>query len=517
VIPIHVPAIPRTRGERVCAFIEHFCCVPEGTLVGKPMRLEPFQRRWILDVYDNPHGTRTAILSIGRKNGKTPLIAALVLCHVAGPEARQNSQIVSGAMSQKQAATVFKYAHKMVMFSPKLQALVRVRPSLKQIVGLAMNVEYAAISRQKKTAQGLAPVLAIVDELGQVRGEQDDFYDALDTALGAYTDAMLFIISTQAASDSDLLSRLIDDYAENKDPHTVCHVYAAEDPDCDVMDQEAWRQSNPALGIFRSEKDLRELAEKAKRMPSFENGFRNLNLNQRCETSSPLIPHGVWLANSFEPNRKAFLKGTVFGGLDLSARLDLTAFVLTTFWDERWHVLPFFWTPAEGVEERARRDKQPYPKWIRAGLLRTTPGRSIDYGEVARQVREEIVGMYVAGIAFDRWRMESFKKECERNAIDLPGLVPHGQGFRDMAPSIDALESALANDTMSHGNHPVLTMCASNAVAVKDEANNRKLDKKRASGRIDGIVALTMAIGIATRQEEEGDLGAFLANPVTSR
>lgn len=484
-----------TRGERVCAFIENFCTVPEGDLVGQLMKLEPFQRKWLLEVYDNPHGTRLGILSIGKKNGKTPLISAVLLAHIAGPESRTNSQIVSGAMSQTQAATVFKYAWKMVQASPKLAALVRVRPSLKTLLGLATNVEYRAISRQKKTAHGIAPVLAILDELGQVRGPQDDFVEAIETAMGAYDDGMLLVISTQASSDADLLSTWIDDQKENPSPHTVCHVYAAEDPNCDVLDAEAWRQSNPALGVFRSAKDLRLLAEKAARMPSFEASFRNLNLNQRVETVNPLISKGVWIANSFEPDERAFADSPIYGGLDLSARTDLTAFVMIAWLDDRWHVKPIFWTPEQGLEERRKRDRQPYDVWAKSGLLRVLPGASIDYDRVAQDVRELLAGRNVAAISFDRWRMDVFKQSLVRIGYESLPLHPHGQGFRDMAPALDALEAALLNDQISHGANPVLTMCAANAIAVKDEAGNRKLDKKRATGRIDGLSALAMAFG----------------------
>lgn len=347
-------------------------------------------------------------------------------------------------------------------------------------------------------------MLAIVDELGQVRGPQDDFFDAIDTALGAYKDAMLFVISTQAASDADLLSVLIDDYRENRDPHTVCHVHEAKDPDCDVEDREAWQQSNPALGIFRSEEDLRKLAEKAKRMPSFENSFRNLNLNQRCETTNPLISRGVWIANSFEPDPRAFRESPVYAGLDLSSRTDLTSLVLAAFWEGRWHVKPYFWTPEVGINERSRTDRQPYALWAKNGLLRTTAGAAVDYDEVAKQMREIFAECpQLRAVAFDRWRMDVMKKALERiNFTSLP-LVPFGQGFKDMSPAIDELESELMNDRVSHGNHPVLTMCAANAVAVKDEAGNRKLDKRRATGRIDGISSLAMALGIAAAEKRD--------------
>ena len=152
-----------TRGERVCEFISRFLRVPEGDLVGKPFVLLPFQRKFILDVYDNPAGTRRAYLSIGRKNGKTALLAALLMAHICGPEARQNSQIVSGALSREQAGIVFDLACKMIRQSPELMGRVRIVPSGKKIVGLGRNVEYKALSAEAGTAHGLSPIFAILD------------------------------------------------------------------------------------------------------------------------------------------------------------------------------------------------------------------------------------------------------------------------------------------------------------------------------------------------------------------
>lgn len=487
-----------TRGEKVIAFIETYCRVPEGDLVGQPMVLDAFQKRWILAVYDNPKGTSIGILSIARKNGKTGLIAAILLAHVAGPEAKLNSQIVSGAMSQKQAAVVFKYAWKIVQLSPDLASLVRVKPSAKTLIGLAKNVEYQAISREKKTAQGLSPVLAILDEVGQIRGPQDDFVEAITTAQGAYENPLLLIISTQAANDADLLSVMIDDARESKDPTIVCHVYEAP-KNCKLDDRDAWKAANPALGVFRSEKDVMQQAEKALRMPSSEAGFRNLTLNQRVETESPLITRGAWIANSFDPDPVAFVKSQVWGGLDLSARTDLTAFVMVAFYEGRWHVKSHFWTPAIGLKERARRDKQPYDVWEKRGLLRATPGAVVDYDEVAKDLKELTDGLKMKAVGFDRWRMDVFMKSVERAQLKLH-FEPFGQGFKDMSPAIDVLEEDLLNDKMSHGDHPVLTMCAANVIASKDEAGNRKPNKMRSNGRIDGITALLMARGLAARE-----------------
>ncbi|MDU7762393.1 MAG: terminase large subunit, partial [Enterobacter asburiae] len=199
-----------TRGERVIAFIERYCIVPEGKLLGKPMQLDPFQKEFILAVYDNPVGTDKAILSIARKNGKTGLIAGILLAHLVGPEAVQNTQIVSGALSREQASIVFNLAVKMVNLNPDLQVLVHIIPSGKKLIGLPCNVEYKALSAEGKTTHGLSPILAILDETGQVRGPQDDFIDAITTAQGAHENPLLIVISTQAANDADLLSIWID-------------------------------------------------------------------------------------------------------------------------------------------------------------------------------------------------------------------------------------------------------------------------------------------------------------------
>lgn len=176
-----------TRGERVIAFIERYCLVPEGKHVGKPLVLEKFQKRFILEIYDNPAGTARAYLSIARKNGKSALIAAIVLAHIVGPEARQNSQVISGARSRDQAALVFKLAEKMVRMSPELSKITRIVPSAKQIIGLPMNVDYRAISAEAGTAHGLSPVVAILDEVGQVKGPADAFVEAIETAQARMT------------------------------------------------------------------------------------------------------------------------------------------------------------------------------------------------------------------------------------------------------------------------------------------------------------------------------------------
>lgn len=484
------------RSAQVIAFIEKYCVTPEGEHVGELLKLAPFQKKFLRAIYDNPKVTSKAYLSIARKNGKTALIAAMLLAHLVGPEARQNSQIISGARSRDQAALVFNLALKMVQLSPALRQIVKPVPSAKHLIGLPMNVEYRAIAAEGTTAHGLSPVLAILDEVGQVKGPHDAFVDAIVTSQGAHSDPLLVAISTQAAEDGDLFSIWLDDASRSNDPCIVSHVYEA-DAGCELTDQKEWRKANPALGKFRSLKDMTQLAKEAERMPSAENTFRNLNLNQRVATVAPFVSKDTWQRSGAEP---AEMFGPVTGGIDLSSRTDLTAMVLSAERDGKKHIWPFFWTPENGIRERSKKDRVPYDVWAREGYLRTTPGSTVDYEYVAKDIAEILSTVEVTVIAYDRWRMDLLKKEFEAIGFSVP-LAPFGQGYKDMSPALDALEADLLNSRLLHGKHPVLTMCAANAIVNKDAAGNRKLDKQKATGRIDGMVALAMAVGANVEEQ----------------
>ena len=504
-----------TRGERVCRFIEEYLVVPEGELVGQPIKLLPFQEAFILSTYDNPAGTARAYLSIARKNSKTATIACLLLAHIVGPEAYQNSRIMSGARSRKQAAEVYNYASKMCMMSPRLSKLVRIVPSGKMIIGLAMNVEYQASSAEAKSAHGGSPILAILDEVGQIKGPTDDFVEAIVTSQGAYGDkAMVFAISTQAATDGDLFSRWLDDAETSKAPRIVSHLYSAP-AECDVLDEDAWKAANPALGFFKSVTAVRDDAERASRQPTEEASFRWLHLNQRIDASAPLFPPTVWRACDAAVEDFAGLP--VFGGLDLSEVSDLTSLVLMapkeTDIGTVWHVKPTFWLPGESLREKAKADRVPYDIWNRPDedgqrFLETTPGPTVDYEFVAHYLFELHQRLDIRKIAFDRWNWRHLKPWLlkvgfteEQLEGDEAIFEQFGQGFASMSPAIRELESIVLNKKLAHGGHPVLTMCVMNATVKQDPSGNRKLDKQKSRGRIDGAVALTMATAMAGTYE----------------
>ena len=365
------------------------------------------------------------------------------------------------------------------------------------LMGISRNAAARWVARvYTDILRGLPPVLTILDEVGQIRGPTDAFVEAITTAQGAHEAPLLIAISTQAPSDADMLSLWIDDYERDRDPHTVCHVYAAA-PDCELLDRKAWRAGNPALGSFRQLADLERQAGKAVRIPAQEAAFRNLCLNQRVALTSMWLAPSVWKSCSGAIDESLFSSGRpVHLGLDLSARSDLTAAIAAVLDDDGVvHLKPFVYTPLTGLEERGRQSRAPYVEWVGRGLLVAVPGATISYDFVSAHLREATAGWNIASVEFDRWRLDLFREACVRTGFDEVVGTWHkvGQGFVDQSPRLDAFESALLAGKVRHGGHPLLAMGAANAISIADAAGNRKLDKSKSTQRIDPLVGAVMA------------------------
>ena len=526
-------AAGRKRAKDVIDFIE-LLTIPSGIGKGKPFQLQKWQKAFIRDIYEPtlPNGKRAvrrAILSMARKNGKTALIAAIALAHLVGPERETYGEIYSAANDRDQASIVFKFAKQLVELEPELRGLVDVVPSTKTMVAFDTQSIYRAVSAEAGTKHGFAPSLVIYDELAQAKGR--DLYDVLDTSFGAREEPLFIVMSTQSNDPEHILSKLIDDGLAGIDPTIVCHLHAAKE-DCDLEDEAEWYRANPALGTFRDMEDFVSGIKKAIRLPAEEPKVRNLFLNQRVDPSSTLISRAEWSGCAsrveFEPQEEVYL------GVDLSSVIDLTAVVMGSLTDP-CKIKSFFWKPEELLVEQSNRDfgsgNQRYVEWHKAGWLMTTPGRSISLQAVATFIAELTVTYRVRGLAYDAWRMgdllrefdkiglQSFKDTTEPQEFGkLPrggdGLrvVPWGQGFKDMAPAIDALERAIFEHQVVHDSNPVLIWNMSNAVATMDASGNRKLDKEKARFRIDGAVALAMMMGLRARDRGAAvvDIGALI-------
>lgn len=430
----------------------------------------------------------------------TQIAAALALCHLCGPEAESRGEVYSCANDRFQAAKIFHEMVAIIDRHPYLTHRTNIIRFQKQIEDLTNGSIYVALSSEAKTKMGLSPSMCVYDELGV--SHDRTLYDAMDSAQGARKEPLLMVISTQAADDFAPLSRLIDyglkvQAGDVVDRTFHLTLYRAPD-DADPWAFETWKAANPALGDFRSLEDVERLAAQAEKMSTQESSFRNLILNQRVAAETRFIERSEWTACAGEVKIPDGARCNA--ALDLGSTRDHSALVLIHEDAERvFHVMPFYWLPGD-VRARAEEDKVPYEVWVKEGLI-TPIGSSTDPRTIALKIAE-LCGKYrIETLAFDRWRIEDLKREL--NAIGCPvPLIAHGQGFKDMSPAVDIIDRMIVQRRIRHGGHPVLMWNAYNAVVTIDPAKNRKLDKAKSIGRIDGLVALAMAFSL-TRVEPQ--------------
>ena len=499
-----------TRCERVIAFVEGLT-VTAGKLAGTPFRLRDWQREILEAIYATDEAgarpIRTAVLSFGRKNGKTALAAALALAHLCGPEAEPRGEVYSAANDRFQAGKIFNEMVAMIDASDHLRGRINIKSFSKELRDEVTGSLYAALSSDAGTKMGLSPSFVVYDEFGQSADRA--LFDALDTAMGARDNPLMVVISTQAPTETAPLSVLIDyglsvQAGATSDPSFYLALFAAP-PDSDPWAPETWALANPAIGDFCSLEEIKRQAGQAARMPSKEPSFRNLILNQRISGERQFVTAREWMACAASPRLDALAGQRCYAGLDLSAVRDLTALVLAFPHDDGTvDVVPYFWLPADALDERETDDKVPYRAWSMSGHLQTIPGATIDPAFIAAKIGELVQTYDVAEIAYDRWRIGTLTPLLAERGITTP-LIPHGQGFKDMAPAVDAVERLIAEHRLRHGGHPILTLNAANTVATPDPAGNRKFDKIRSRGRIDGMVALAMAIGAMAKTMPNAD------------
>ncbi len=419
---------------------------------------------------------------------------------------------------------MFQYAAKCVRMSPDLEAVVIIRDTAKELLCTELGTYYHALSADASTAHGMSPIFAVHDELGQVKGPTSELYDAVETGMGAHKEPLSIIISTQAPTDNSLFSRLIDKAKEGNDPRTTLAMFSAP-IDADPFDIETLKACNPAWGDFLNDEEVVRKMEEARELPSQEPSYRNLHLNQRVETTAAFITRSLWQETQGRVTDD-WGNAEIYCGLDLSSTSDLTAFVAIANIDGVWEAKPTFWLPEEGLREKSRADKQTYDLWAKEGFLQTTPGRSIEYEYVAALIYRFCSENNVRKVAFDRYNMHHLKPWLSKAGFSDEQLenqwADFGQGFVSMSPALRAVESALLSRKVRTGvwfereqkvmPHPVLSMCAALAVVTMDESGNRKLNKAKAAGRIDGMVALTMAFGVAPLDAPEPSVDDWLAS-----
>lgn len=456
---------------------------------------------------------RVGYVESGKGSGKSPLAAGIGLYGMtADGEAR--AEIYSAATKMDQAKILFRDAVAMVDQSPDLSSRV-----LKSGTGEnAWNLAYLAtssffrpVSSDTKSQSGPRPHIGIIDEYHEHK--TNEILELIRAGFKFRTQPLLFVITNSGQKKQSPCGEY-HDYGSQVCAGTVeddeffayiCSLDEGEDP---FVSEECWPKVNPSLQASNlpTIEYLRGQVNEARGLPSKEGIVRRLNFCQWVETESPWLSRDIWI-NAGEEYYIDDLRGRkAYAGLDLSSTTDLTGFVLLIepeLANEKWKILPFGWLPEVGLSDKSKKDKVPYDVFVRNGHLLTTPGRAIKKTFILHKIAELSSFFNIKGIGYDRWRIADLIALAEEEGIDLPELIPFGQGFKDMSPAIDEFESMLLNNQISHDKNPVMTMCAANSVIEKDPTDARKLNKKKATGRIDLMIAALMAVGIKSKSPEE--------------
>jgi phage terminase large subunit-like protein len=466
----------------------------KGELGGKPFILEPWQKDYIATLFGTMSGGvrqyRTSLLAIPRKNGKSTLCAGIALKLMFDGE--PGAEIYSCAADRDQARLVFEMAKACVENSPKLRSRLRVFRN--SIVREDTHSTYKALSAEAFTKHGLNAHGIIFDEL---HAQPDrELWDVMTTSTGARRQPLCVAITT-AGFDRKTICWEIWRYAlavrdgAIKDETFLPAIYAA-DPDDDWTKEETWRKANPNLGVSVKLEDLQVRCKRAQDMPTEENTFRRLHLNQWTEQDTRWLRMDHW-AQGDQACPVDLTGRECFGGLDMATSFDTTCLCLLFALDDgRYWAEPYFWIPEENMRERVKRDRVPYDMWHRQGFLRTTPGNVTDYDLVRADINELAKKYNIRQVAIDRWNATQLSNQLQGDGLNVIGF---GQGYGSMSAPAKRLEGLVVGGKVLH-HSPVLDWQASNVAVQSDHAGNIKPSKAKSTERIDGIVSLTMALGI---------------------
>ena len=505
-----------TRAEKVIQFIQQLRLTADP-FAGEPFVLREWQREIIRAWYRTDDNgrliARTCFLSMARKNGKTGLCAGLAMCHLVGPESVQRGEIVVGATDSDQSGLIFQECCAFIDDNREFRAICKIKSHEKQIINTKNKSVFKALSSDAKKAHGLSPTVIILDELAQWGdGVGRRLYNALMTGQGVRKDPMKFIIGTQSDEDSAIMSQLLDlavkiNDGEIVNPKFSGFVYQIPVDD-NVFDEATWIKANPAIDDFRSREEMRDFAENARRLPTVESTFRNLYCNQRTMVEPGLITREEWKA-CYSDTQRLRTGEEIYLGLDLSACEDLTALVAVSANDGE-RIKAWFWKPGDIIKEQSEADHLPYDIWVKEKWIDAPKGRHIDYRHIVKALAQINRDYRILAVAHDRDRIQYLMTALDDLGVaaHVEGkdnhsrgirFIPWGQGFRDMAPAVDAFETSVLEGRLKHDGNPVLTICVANAKVDMDAAGNRKLDKSATRFRIDGAVAAAMAIGVKAK------------------
>lgn len=495
--------------QNLLNFIQLQCKHSKGSLAGKNIKLEPWQKFILANIYgfkktgNNRRKYRKVLIEVARKNGKTSLLSAVALYHLLELDGEAGNEIYSISTKREQSKISWEISKSMVNQNDFLSNKIIVsqnRLSYK-------NSYFSPLASEDKSSDGLNPSLTICDEIHAY--QTSAMVDVMSSGMGARENPLLFQITT-AGFDVNNYGYQEHQYAEKilegaiSDENYFAVIFALDEDD-DYMDKALWRKANPNLDVSVYPEFLEGAMAEAQGSPAKLNNFKTKNLNLWSNSASRWIDYNVWNKNT-DVFDISSLKGQVcYGGIDLSTNLDLTAVALNfppQKEGDKHRKLYHFWLPDENIVEKEREDKVPYRAWADKGYLTLTPGAVIDYTFVAERIKTYVKDYNLRMISADRWRL-----------LDLVRLMPEyedlfiefSQGIRSMSPASLEYERLIKQGQMETNQNPVINWMIMNTEIKFDANTNIKIVKPqrdKTGKRIDGVIADVMATFTSIEQEQ---------------
>jgi phage terminase large subunit-like protein len=487
----------------VCLFAEQLPHV-EGVWDTPNIVLHPSHVFFLVNLFGfrKPDGTRrftTALKAVGRKNAKSTL-GAIVELYCLTCEGEVGPQVITAATTGQQARMVFNTAKRMVEKTSDLREAFNLEPFAHAIACYLNGGTLKPINAKASTQDGLNPSCVVLDEVHAHKTH--DLLNVLKSAAGARRNPLFLFITTEGyetpgpwPEQRRFAEQLLEGAVEAD--HYLAVIYAVDDDD-DDFDESKWIKANPLADV--NPLLLAEIAKEAieaKAMPGRHAEFKIKRLNRRAAAASAWIDIPRWNQCGGVVDLEALRGVPCFGGMDLASTKDMTAFRLVWRVDGKWVTWGKYWVPRDAVAQRTERGTVPYAAWVASGHVVQTDGDVTDY----RAIEEEIIALRdrfnIVGIAYDSWNATDLVNRLVEQQLPMVQFI---QGTKSYHPAMQELERAYTAGALNHGDDPVLRWNAANVVARKDANNNTAPDKRRSADKIDGLVALLMAIGATLAQ-----------------
>ncbi|WP_322092803.1 terminase large subunit [Paraburkholderia bannensis] len=459
---------------------------------------------------DGSRRFREAYVESGKGSGKSPLAAGVGL-YMLTADNEMRAEIYAAATRREQAMILFRDAVAMVDLSPELSTRLLKSGRGERCFNLAYLAKgsfFRPIASDSSGQSGPRPHCALIDEVHEHKDRT--VIDIMQAGKKGRRQPLIFQI-TNSGFDRTSLCFEKHDYGAKvaagqlEDDAFFSYICALDEGEDPFESEKCWIKANPSLGVTIQKSYLEEQVRQARGMPSLESTVRRLNFCQWVDAQNPWISGDIWRACETEALTRPDFEGCpVYAGLDLSGTRDLTALaVARRNDDESIDAFVEFWTPEDTMHERGRHDRVPYDAWVRAGHMHAAPGRAVNYANVVARLSTLAPSMQFEGVAFDPYRIKFFEQDLDESGFSL-NMIPHGQGFHRasesglwMPRSIELLEQLIFDGKLRVIFNPCLRWNVASAVTESDPKNNRIFNKRKATGRIDGLVALAMAVGLA--------------------